>query len=276
MSLAETKERFGYQWTKFAYSTPEFEQHFLDLIAPLTSLDFTGRTVLDAGCGYGRYALYAARYGASVVGMDFSKAIGVAKQFTHNAEVRLVCGNILSPPFNSRFDIVMAIGVLHHLPDPLQGFEKLVRCVRPGGRIVIWVYSAKRKISNAVIERLRSMAHRLSHKALYRLTFSLALPDFLLAKSSLVVKWLGGDALWVHLIPSHFRLYSRFPFRVSWADWFDRLGAPVRHYFDQEELEDWLARIGAVSGTVVATGDFGWTLIAQLSAVPEESPTIVV
>jgi SAM-dependent methyltransferase len=46
----------------------------------------------------------------------------------------------------------MAIGVLHHLPDPLQGFERLARCLTPGGSMIVGLYSAKRKTSNAVIE----------------------------------------------------------------------------------------------------------------------------
>ncbi|HET8580418.1 MAG TPA: class I SAM-dependent methyltransferase [Nitrospiraceae bacterium] len=264
MTLLETKERFGYQWTRFPYSTPEFEPHFRRLIAPLTPQDFTGRTVLDAGCGYGRYALCAARYGAQVVGMDFSKAICAAKSFTHGTAIDLVCGDILNPPFRGTFDLVMSIGVLHHLPDPLQGFKRLARCVTPGGKIIVWVYSAKRKTSNALVERLRRAARPLSHKALHRLTFLLAIFDFILSRSCLAVRPLLGDRTWQRLVPSHFRLYCRFPFRVSWADWFDRLGAPTRHYFGKAELENWLGHVGAVTGTVVPTEDFGWTLVARL------------
>ncbi len=278
MSLRETKERFGYQWTRFAYSTPEFERHFLKIIAPFTPLDFTGKTALDAGCGYGRYARYAEKYGARVVGMDFSKSIQAAKMFTRDTGISLVCADILNPPFGSTFDIVMAIGVLHHLPDPLQGFKRLAQCVKPGGSIIVWVYSAERRRSNSFIERLRQASRPLSHRALHTLTLFLAIPDFLLAKSSLVARLLLGGRAWERLVPSHFRLYSQFPFRVSWADWFDRLGAPTRHYFLRGDLEDWLRQVDAAAGAVVPTEDFGWTVIARLGAakkkdaLPETTP----
>jgi SAM-dependent methyltransferase len=53
----EIQERFGYQWTHFYDIFQEFERHFQRLIYPLTPAHFAGKLVLDAGCGYGRYAL---------------------------------------------------------------------------------------------------------------------------------------------------------------------------------------------------------------------------
>jgi ubiquinone/menaquinone biosynthesis C-methylase UbiE len=44
-------------------------------------------------------------------------------------------------PFrDAAFDLVMAIGVLHHLPDPRRALQSLARLVRPGGYIHIYVY----------------------------------------------------------------------------------------------------------------------------------------
>jgi SAM-dependent methyltransferase len=255
----ETQERFGYQWTSFSDLFPEFEAHFRRLVCPLTPADFAGKLLLDAGCGYGRYALCAAKYGAQVVGMDFSAAIYAAQHVTRATNIHLVRGDILNLPLRPIFDVAMSIGVLHHLPDPLQGFENIAALVKPGGLVVLWLYSAERRLSNFFLERLRSVVRPLPNRALHILTFLLAVPDFIVAKG---LKSLPED-VFGRFIPTHCRLYADLPFRASWADWFDRLGAPIRHYYTKDELDSWIKHVGA-EGNVYPTDDFGWTVIARL------------
>jgi SAM-dependent methyltransferase len=43
-------------------------------------------------------------------------------------------------PFADRFDIVFAIGVIHHLEEPERAPQRMACAVRPGGRVLIWVY----------------------------------------------------------------------------------------------------------------------------------------
>jgi len=258
----ETQERFGYQWTNFSDVYPEFEAHFQRLVYPLTPADFAGKLLLDAGCGYGRYALCAAKYGARVVGMDFSEAIYAARQVTQTTNIHLVRGDILNLPLQPAFDMAMAIGVLHHLPDPLQGLENIAALVKPGGMVVLWLYSAARGLSNLFLEQLRRLIRPMPNRALHLLTLLLAVPDFIVAKG---LKILPAD-VFGPFIPTHFQLYADLPFRASWADWFDRLGAPIRHYYTQDELDSWIKHIGA-EGRVYPTDDFGWTVVARLPAL---------
>jgi SAM-dependent methyltransferase len=155
--------------------------------------------------------------------------------------------------------MAMSIGVLHHLPDPLQGVESLAALLKPGGMLVLWLYSAERHFSNLFLAQLRWLARPLPNRALHTLTFLLAVPDFIVAKILKVLPQNGFG----RLIPTHFRLYADLPFRASWADWFDRLGAPIRHYYTQNELKAWIKHIGA-EGQVYPTDDFGWTVVARL------------
>jgi len=47
----------------------------------------------------------------------------------------------MKPPFEDEaFDFLFSIGVLHHTPNPKDGFKHLVRLVRNGGEIAVWVY----------------------------------------------------------------------------------------------------------------------------------------
>ena len=43
-------------------------------------------------------------------------------------------------PFDDRFDLVFSIGVIHHLEDPERALQQMARAVKPGGRVLIWVY----------------------------------------------------------------------------------------------------------------------------------------
>ncbi len=70
---------YSYQWRKFKEMYPDWEQVFLDSIAPMTREFFAGRVGLDAGCGFGRSLHYAAKYGAEMIGLDLSDAIEAAR-----------------------------------------------------------------------------------------------------------------------------------------------------------------------------------------------------
>src|SRR5256886_13807883 len=140
--VRRTAAAFGWQWREFAELHDEYEAQFLDWIDPLQPDFFRDKVVLDAGCGNGRHAFHAARYGArEVVAMDLSDAVEAAYANVGRLDnAHVVQGNLHDPPFRSAagggpFDFVYSIGVLHHLPDPEAGFRSLGRFVRPGGGI---------------------------------------------------------------------------------------------------------------------------------------------
>jgi len=103
-----------------------------------------GRSVLDAGCGGGRYTVAWKLLGAGhVTGLDISR-IGIddARKRVLQAnipDVEFQVGNILQIPFpDNSFDIVFSNGVLHHTVDWQSGIREIVRVLRPGG--MVWLY----------------------------------------------------------------------------------------------------------------------------------------
>ena len=108
---------------------------------------FEGKRVLDAGCGTGRHAYLAARFGArEVVAVDLSGAVDAARVNLEALDnVHVVQGDLLRLPLRPAdrgggFDLIYSIGVLHHLPDPHAGFRSLLPYLRPGGTIAVWLY----------------------------------------------------------------------------------------------------------------------------------------
>lgn len=104
--------------------------------------DLTGKLVLDAGVGAGRYADVASRWGADVVGVDLSFAVEAAhRNFADRPNVWIAQADIGRLPFQpGSFDAIFSIGVLHHTPNTRAYFQKLVPLLKPGGVVAIWVY----------------------------------------------------------------------------------------------------------------------------------------
>lgn len=257
----KTQSSFGYQWTSFHQMSCDFRENFLNYIYPVSAEFFRGKLGLDSGCGFGRHIFQAAGFGAKMVGIDFSRAIESTRRNTLGMDnVYLAQADIYKLPFApGSFDFVYSIGVLHHLPDPEAGFRALVKLVRPGGSLFIWVYSSRRKWAVKIIELVRKITTRMPYRPLKALCFLVALLDYallilpfkLLRKNRRIANSLEK------IFPRSF-LYAGYPFQVTFADWFDRLAAPIRFYYDGKDMQAWLECVGLVNIKVSPTGLYGW------------------
>jgi 2-polyprenyl-3-methyl-5-hydroxy-6-metoxy-1,4-benzoquinol methylase len=93
------------------------------------------RSLLDIGCGTGRFTIPLAERGMDVVGIDYSsEMIRLADRYvkarnesgSKPVRVRHLCCDFLSD-FNPRekFDVTLAIGVLDYIKDPLPFIKKM-------------------------------------------------------------------------------------------------------------------------------------------------------
>jgi SAM-dependent methyltransferase len=157
-----TKSTYGLQWNRFRIVRPQEDRVTFGNRTGLS--DLTGCVVLDAGCGMGRYLRIAAEMGAKqVIGLDLSRAVDAAHDLTTDfPNVTIVQGDLLRPPFGHQsFDHIYSLGVLDHTPDPRAAFLALSRCLKPGGRIVIWVYQREKPSVERVIKIHRAVSTRL-------------------------------------------------------------------------------------------------------------------
>lgn len=100
-----------------------------------------GTQVLDYACGSGENGIIAARFGATVVGIDISpEGIENAEDNARNAGVGDRCsyevmdGEDLKFPDNS-FDLIVVYGALHHVKLD-RAMEECRRVLRPGGQML--------------------------------------------------------------------------------------------------------------------------------------------
>ena len=104
--------------------------------------------ILVAGCGTGQTAVHASyRYTEpNILAVDLSRtslafAIRRAQEFNIRS-IEFVHGDILELGNSERsFDFIEAAGVLHHMADPLAGWEVLRGLLRPGGFMKVALYS---------------------------------------------------------------------------------------------------------------------------------------
>ncbi len=238
----------GHRWTRFDGRDPEYAENFADLTWPLRPEDFLGKLVLDAGCGFGRHAFFAARYGAEVVALDRSADAveAAAANCVGFDRVHVVQGDLLQPPLRPEaFDITFGFGVLHHLSDPHAGFLALSGTVRPGGRLMTWVAGPRQGLVGMVSGALRGAATAMTDEQLHDLSRVLAV--LLRVSSHTPYRLLHGLPVLRDIatrFPGHD--HHKWPFDVVVADIYDRLRIPIRHFIKGEELERWFADEGYV------------------------------
>jgi|SRR5579862_1768805 len=167
---------FGFQWQVHARTqldgkeSNRSEQSFRQRTG-FKPEDLAGKMVLDVGCGMGRFADVAARWGAHVVGIDLSVAAEVAARNLDGREATIFQADVFHLPFAAEsFDFIYSIGVLHHTPNCEQAFKMLPRLLKPGGRIAIWLYSrynAWYRMSDIYRKVTRRMPARMLHVLCY-------------------------------------------------------------------------------------------------------------
>jgi SAM-dependent methyltransferase len=102
--------------------------------------------LLDAGCGTGEQTIGLARRNPDieVVGIDLSPAsLAFARQLAaeHRVDVRFEWRD-LNEPIDAlgRFDVIVSVGTLHHLPEPARGFRNLRGVAEPEATLFGMVY----------------------------------------------------------------------------------------------------------------------------------------
>lgn len=155
---------------------------------------YRGRTVLDAGCGHGRYLRAFRALGARAVGLDIGRGPEQAGLEPDPEGLAWVQGDVLAPPFRpASFDLVFCDGVLHHTPDPARGYAALARLLKPGGALYVWLYPREGRVREAVFGVARALTTRLPDPLLRWLCFLLA-PLTLGVRSYSGTRW--GRATW--------------------------------------------------------------------------------
>jgi arsenite methyltransferase len=163
----QTADSFGFKWNRqpdWGFR-PEHRDVVRDVWAdvfgwPDGALEtlMRDRVVLDAGCGSGASLNQFVQWPREIAAADISDAIHACHaRFKSHPNVVFARADLTRLPFEEAlFDVVWSAGVLHHTPDTRASLEALTRHLRPGGRIVFYVYVTKAPVREFVDDYLRA------------------------------------------------------------------------------------------------------------------------
>jgi SAM-dependent methyltransferase len=159
---------FSRQWNRYDVARDDEDEATFAVKTGVNPRSLAARLVLDAGCGGGRYARLAGRFGAKVIGVDLSAAVEKAAALCADLPGVLVLqADLLDLPLaEGAFDFVFSIGVLHHSPDPQHAFAQVAARVKPGGRLAVWLYRRNTPPQEWLNSALRAVTTRLPARVL--------------------------------------------------------------------------------------------------------------
>ncbi len=245
-----SEERFGYQWEKYASMHPAYEAQFRNW-TDMGPDDFVDKDVLDAGCGMGRNSYWPLAWGAKSVTAFDNDDRSLASTRAALAEfknVHIERHDISHTPWKSEFDIVLCIGVLHHLRNPRLALRNFVRALRPGGTLVVWVYSYEgNELKVPLINALRLFTSWLPLQLVHVLSYLFSVPLYLLIHAGV-------------LRAPYYRQLSTFDFWYVHSIVFDQLIPAVANYWRKDEIETLAQGLGLSVRIERPKNGMGWIL----------------
>ena len=224
-------DRFGYEWARYRTILPESQEQLRRWLGS-TGLDsFAGKALMDVGCGMGRNPYWMARAGAaSVTAVDVDdRSLEAARENLAdfaNVRVLKVSAYELDPDKLGTFDRVTSIGVVHHLSDPRAAVERMWRCVKPGGDLVLWCYAKEgNRLMLPAIQTCRWLGSRLPLPVTHAL-----------AKVITAGMWPA-----IRLMPfrtSYYAKLKQLSFKNVESIVFDQMLPMIANYWTRSEMED--------------------------------------
>jgi ubiquinone/menaquinone biosynthesis C-methylase UbiE len=141
---ADYVNTFGFEWTQidgFVGKEVMSHGHIYGRFR-LPADYFHGKVVVDVGCGNGRIGRLVAPSAERYLGLDLSEAVFSFPNYLRTANVQLCRASGTDLPLKDEIaDVTICWGVLHHMDDPERALGELRRITKPGGEILVFIYS---------------------------------------------------------------------------------------------------------------------------------------
>jgi SAM-dependent methyltransferase len=245
---------FGDEWDKYPQSSIDnqslksaFNQYFS--IFPFDDLPKNAEGY-DMGCGSGRWAQFVAPRVHKINCIDPSaKALNVArKNLAAFSNTNFVNASVDKTKINScTQDFGYCLGVLHHIPNTLEGLKDCADLLKPGAPFLLYLYykfddkplwfKLLYKLSNLIRIGITSWLP-FYFKSI--LTFFIAcLVYYPLARMALILEKVG-----INIENFPLNDYRDKPFYFMKTDSLDRFGTKLEKRFSKKEITDLLDQAG--------------------------------
>ena len=246
---------FGFQWNEFRATQldshtglPISRERFFKE-SRWTPAELAGKRVLDVGCGAGRFVEVALSAGATVVAIDFSRAVDACfANFGGDSRLAVIQADICRLPIKpATFDYAYCLGVLQHTPDPHRAVLALPRPLKTGGKLAVDFYP--RSAWNILWPKywLRPFARRMPPERLFAIVRSLVPKLLPIGWVLAAIPFFGRRLRYLLPIMMYYRV---FPLTKEqhreWAilDTFDMLASAHDHPQTATTVFAWLTEAG--------------------------------
>jgi len=119
------------------------EQEVRAALKRLARDGFRPRRILDAGTGYGQYALALRRFfpQAEILTVDIKPScVAAMRDLVRDAGiggVRCEVADLLALDREAEFDLILNVDVMEHIEDDVEVFRRFRRALAPGGRLLL-------------------------------------------------------------------------------------------------------------------------------------------
>ncbi len=230
----EHLQTFGMQWTTFDVAHEDEDRATFAAKTGVAADELFGMTVLDAGCGGGRYARLCGEAGATVIAADHTRAVDRAAELCADlSSVHFLQADLKQLPFRpATFDFVFSIGVMHHDRCTRELFDAVAPLVRPGGRYSVWLYRRNQWWQELINSGIRTITSRL--------------PAALLLPFCVLGAILGAVPL-LNRVLNKFISFSTHPsFQNRVCDTYDWWAPRYQHHHTTDELRTWFHEAGFI------------------------------
>ncbi len=104
--------------------------------------DLKNKSVLDLGCGTGKFGLKLAKYAKNVVGIDISKvSIDIANKTAKKYHIKNfsgLIGDFKDQGYNKSFDVIIAINLFHHADDLELILKHVSLALKNDGKLIVF------------------------------------------------------------------------------------------------------------------------------------------
>lgn len=274
MKTDETDERtiadFGRQWTEHRDNSGFYGSTdlFLDAFGAFVSLDdIRGKRVGDIGSGSGRIVnMLLAADAAEVVAVEPSDAIAVLRENTRHASDRVryvhATGEAIAEAAKD-LDYVFTYGVLHHIVDPLPVVKAARDALRPGGRLIAWVYGHEgNEAYLAITKPLRTVTTRMPDPILRAVAHVMtrALDVYVPACEKLPLPLAGYMT----------NVVSKLDRDKRYLTVYDQLNPAYARYYREQEARSLFEDAGLVDVRLHHRHGYSWTISGRRAEGPRD------
>jgi SAM-dependent methyltransferase len=249
----KTVSSFGEEWKAFH----GFDEKDLtltgDMYFDITTEEMLNdqSTVIDIGCGSGRFIKYLDGRYKKIVGLDPSQAIFATDELLgKNDKVELVMASTDNIPYpDGHFDFGYSLGVLHHIPDTEKALLDCAKKIRSGGYFLLYLYYKLENrpfyfkvlywLSNFIRLVVSKLPVILKKWICNFLAVIFYMPFILLCR---LLRFIGVSERARSYIP--LQAYERQSFYVIRNDSLDRFGTPLEQRFSKNEIKTMMGKAG--------------------------------